>query len=205
MAFPALRADYWYHTIKDEVEWIHPKGMPRKTAWLTAQGCTCVYGYGGHTIPSAPFPEWMPSIMHEVMPICEVDGRNWPNSCNLNLYNDKYDPVSWHSDNEDMFAGATDCIRIISLSLGAPRTFLVKGNRHYRGPTSQVQTILFHGDLLIMDGLVQKHFVHSVPKEHVHTWPHEGPRINLTWRWVKKHKCQLQHVHPVPAAQSSLL
>ena len=205
LAFPSLNADYWYYLVKDSVEWIQPKNMPRKAAWLTAEDCSCVYGYGGHATPGAPFPEWLPHIMQEVMPLCEVDGETWPNSSNLNLYNDKDNSVSWHADNEDMFAGATECIRIISLSLGAPRTFLLKGNRHYHGPTSQVEVVLFHGDLLIMDGLVQKHFVHAVPKEDAQTWPHEGRRINLTWRWIKKHNCRLQGVHPVPVAQSTLI
>jgi hypothetical protein len=85
MAFAPLRADYWFHTILNDVHWIQP-GMPRKTAWLTANGCTCAYGYGGHQIPSAPFPIWMSAIMNDVMPMCEVDGNDWPNSCNLNLY-----------------------------------------------------------------------------------------------------------------------
>ena len=103
MAFPPKRADYWFYTIQREVDWIQPTGMPRKTAWLTAQGCTCAYGYGGHQVLSAPYPNWMPMIMNDVMPMCEVDGNDWPNSCNLNLYSQKHDSVAWHSDNEDMF------------------------------------------------------------------------------------------------------
>jgi hypothetical protein len=52
--------------------------------------------------------------------------------------------------------------------------------------------------------MVQKHLLHSVPKENAQTWPHQGPRINLTWRWIKKHRCQLQLANPAPLAQSSL-
>ena len=68
-----------------------------------------------------------------------------------------------------------------------------------------MQVVLFHGDLLIMDGMAQKHLVHAVLKEDIRTWPHQGqgPRINLTWRWIKKHRCQLQRANPAPLAQPS--
>mmetsp|Transcript_128089 Transcript_128089/g.255766 ORF Transcript_128089/g.255766 Transcript_128089/m.255766 type:complete len:239 (-) Transcript_128089:8-724(-) len=35
-----------------------------------------------------------------------------------------------------------------------------------------------------MEGMVQKHFMHRVPREE----NIEGPRINLTWRWILKHR-----------------
>ena len=147
----------------------------------------------------------MQALMNDVMPKCDVDPYDWPNSCNLNRYDDENDSVGWHSDNEDLFQGTKECIRIISLSLGAPRTFAVKGNRNYRGPVSEVQLTLFHGDLLTMDGMMQKHFLHTVPREDAWTWPHtaQGPRINLTWRWIRKHRCRLQSANPAPLAQPS--
>ncbi len=39
---------------------------------------------------------------------------------------------------------------------------------------------LGHGDVLCMDGMMQKHYLHRVPKEDFL----KGIRINLTWRWV---------------------
>merc|ERR1712224_1080525 len=38
------------------------------------------------------------------------------------------------------------------------------------------------------EGLVQKYYQHRVPKEKA-----TGPRINLTWRWVKKHRPGCPH------------
>merc|ERR1740123_2004963 len=37
---------------------------------------------------------------------------------------------------------------------------------------------------MTMEGMVQKHYMHRVPKED----NIEGPRINLTWRWIARHK-----------------
>eukprot|EP00419_Tripos_fusus_P030741 CAMPEP_0172768436 /NCGR_PEP_ID=MMETSP1074-20121228/184745_1 /TAXON_ID=2916 /ORGANISM="Ceratium fusus, Strain PA161109" /LENGTH=173 /DNA_ID=CAMNT_0013603837 /DNA_START=1 /DNA_END=519 /DNA_ORIENTATION=- len=37
---------------------------------------------------------------------------------------------------------------------------------------------------MTMEGMVQKHYMHRVPKED----NIEGPRINLTWRWVVRHR-----------------
>merc|ERR1711933_508356 len=42
---------------------------------------------------------------------------------------------------------------------------------------------LSNGDVCTMEGLTQKYYQHRVPKEKA-----TGPRINLTWRWVKNHR-----------------
>ena len=43
------------------------------------------------------------------------------------------------------------------------------------------QIWLDHGDLLVMDGLTQYEYVHSTAFEL------EGPRVNLTYRWISQH------------------
>merc|ERR1712110_190764 len=43
--------------------------------------------------------------------------------------------------------------------------------------------ILGDGDLCTMEGLCQKHYQHRVPKQI----EAQGPRINLTWRWLVRH------------------
>ena len=40
---------------------------------------------------------------------------------------------------------------------------------------------LDHGDLLVMDGLTQSEYVHSTASGL------QGPRVNLTFRWVAQH------------------
>ncbi len=57
--------------------------------------------------------------MEVIMPKCGVKTKDeWPDGCNVNLYRNGEDSVGWHSDDEDLFLGARETIRIISLSLG---------------------------------------------------------------------------------------
>jgi len=77
-------------------------------------------------------------------------------------------------------------IRIISLSFGQKRKFELRtnwpdDNGDRRNTVRKI--LLGNGDLMTMEGMTQKHFQHRVPKEG----RSEGPRINLTWRWVLKH------------------
>merc|ERR1711948_34492 len=90
----------------------------------------------------------------------------------------------WHADNESLFQGkVTDC-RIISLSLGQARKFELRCNGDFH------RLVLSDGDLCTMEGLVQKHYLHRVPKEN---GKGTETRINLTWRWVVLHggECEL--------------
>ena len=71
---------------------------------------------------------------------------------------------------------------IISLSLGASRTFSIRsvarGSRR-----SPLEVELAHGDILTMEGLFQTHWQHAVLRSSVPS----GCRVNLTWRWVSSH------------------
>merc|ERR1711862_338785 len=118
-----------------------------------------------------------------LMPFCGLpDATAWPNSCNLNLYEDGGMSVGWHSDDERLFNGKFQDIRIISFSLGARRKFELRPNWPDTGMVPIKPVLLGNGDLMTMEGMTQKHFQHRVPKEAV-----QGPRINLTWRWTLKH------------------
>jgi len=46
-----------------------------------------------------------------------------------------------------------------------------------------------------MEGMLQKHYQHRVPKENENL----GPRINLTWRWIARHnsKCPCDRKRPL--------
>ncbi|CAK9000046.1 unnamed protein product [Durusdinium trenchii] len=128
-------------------------------------------------------------MMHAIMPICGFrDPHCWPNSCNLNLYEDGGMSVGWHSDDESLFQGKLVDIRILSLSLGARRKFELRANWPEEAESTQPKSVMLSaalriwrdGDMMTMEGMTQKHFQHRVPKEgHV-----DGPRINLTWRWT---------------------
>jgi len=187
--FPAETLRKFQERINKATEWsqpISPKtGEPiqRKTAWMVAGKCRCTYKYGGVEVEPTEFPRWMVDLMELCMPLCGFETADrWPNCCNLNLYEDGGMAVGWHADDEQLFQGRMKDCPIISLSLGQTRTFELKPNDPEQGEPSPCRIALESGDLLTMEGLTQKHYQHRVPREKA-----DGPRINLTWRWIRKH------------------
>lgn len=176
----------FFTKIKDSCEWKQPEGafgqIPRKTCWMVKGNCKCKYRYGGLEVQPEEFPKWMIELMEVVLKPCGIAQNDWPNSCNLNLYEDGGMTVGWHSDDERLFQGKFRDCRIISLSLGATRKFELRRNWPEDREDRVQRVVLNTGDLLTMEGMFQKHFQHRVPREDV-----KEPRINLTWRWVKKH------------------
>merc|ERR1712060_614764 len=113
--------------------------------------------------------------MNVYMPYCGfVDPATWPDSCNANLYENGSQAVGWHSDDEPLFQGLRQDIRILSLSLGQRRTFVIRKNWPEDGEVSSYKMFLGNGALCTMEGMLQKHFQHRVPKEREDL----GPRIN---------------------------
>lgn len=90
------------------------------------------------------------------------------NSCLLNLYHTGEEGLGWHSDCEK---GA-----VASLTFGATRKFVFKHKR----TKEKVEFNLMRGDLLVMKGSTQKHWVHKLPP----TKKVVSPRINLTFRTI---------------------
>ncbi|CAK0831096.1 unnamed protein product, partial [Prorocentrum cordatum] len=182
-----------FGTIEKGTDWKQPEApngelIPRKTAWMVSRGCQCTYRYGRIEVEPQEFPPWMLSILREVMPLCGITDENeWPNSCNMNLYEDGGMSVGWHADDEALFQGKFNDIKIISLSLGVRRKFQLRANWPNENERVMRHIMLGDGDLMTMEGMTQKHFQHRVPKED----NVEGRRINLTWRWTVKHspKC----------------
>merc|ERR1719263_979055 len=106
--------------------------------------------------------------MQLTMPYCGLkDPSEWPNSCNLNLYEDGGMSVGWHTDDERLFNGKFQDIRIISLSLGASRKFELRLNWPDESKRERKFTnlVLGDGDICSMEGMFQKHFQHRVPRE----------------------------------------
>jgi len=145
-----------------------------------------------------------PSLMKTMMPYFGYKSEcpegnvdpEWPTCCNVNLYEDGAMSVGWHSDDERLFQGKFQDIRILSLSLGVKRTFELRVNHPEERERPKRAFPLGNGDLMTMEGMTQKHYNHRVPKEEVV----EGPRINLTWRWVLKHapRCPVGRNRPPP-------
>ena len=170
----------WYYQCVNDLPWLRPwvRGqlLNRKACWLTTGDAHRPYVYGGMKWPSFNMPEWFMIITHIVCDECGVTLEHLPNSCNANYYESGDDAVGWHADNEPLFQADKRDAMIISLSLGATRTF------SYRlGNTGRVENLpLRDGDICTMEGLMQKYYHHAVPHQHAKTLG----RINLTWRWV---------------------
>jgi len=187
--FTSEQTKLFWDQAKEGTDWKQPDGpmgpIPRKTAWLVAPGgCNCNYRYGRIEVEPMVYPPWFQSMMQIIMPLAGIsDPANWPNCCNANLYEDGSMSVGWHSDDEALFQGKFQDIRIISFSLGQKRKFEIRANWPEEGERPIRQVMLGDGDLMTMEGMLQKHFQHRVPKEG----GSDEPRINFTWRWNVKH------------------
>ncbi len=94
----------------------------------------------------------------------------------LNYYKTGDHYIGYHSDDEVL--SVDDLIG--SVSLGGSRRFLIRERSKTETPENY-EIVLNSGDLMIMDGLMQKFYKHSIPK----TKQKVAPRINLTFRKAK--------------------
>ncbi|CAE7946910.1 Dhx36, partial [Symbiodinium sp. KB8] len=149
----------FFKKIRDSVDWQQPEGplgqIPRKTCWMVKAGCDCKYRYGGIEVAPQKFPSWMNELMELVLKPCGLSQKDWPNSCNLNLYEDGGMTVGWHADDEKLFQGRFRDCRIISLSLGATRKFELRLNWPEEEEAQITRLTLRGGDLLTMEALIR--------------------------------------------------
>lgn len=95
----------------------------------------------------------------------------------LNYYENGQQYISYHADNEVV----KDTDLIASVSLGETRKFLVR-ERNKSDNEEKYDFVLENGDLMVMDGFMQRSYKHSVPKT---SKKNIGGRINLTFRLSK--------------------
>lgn len=189
-AFSADVLKNWWHMLATRIAWRRPTlapdlVLPRSAAWLTQEDCTCRYKYSSLEFEPLRMEPWFRDIMETVCRTAGITDR--PNSCNANYYDGGMQSVGWHSDDEPLFdACSTRDVLILSLSLGATRCFELHAKDK---PEDFVKLPLDNGDLCTMEGLCQKHYRHRVPRQK----NIDGPRINLTWRWVLRHERQCPH------------
>ena len=174
-AIPVARAEAHFRSLLWEIDWeqrsifVYGKrhNQPRLVAWHGDHGKT--YRYSGDTLIAKPWTE----SLRELREACEALAEHTFNSVLLNLYRDGNDAMGWHADNEPEL-GSNPVIA--SLSLGESRRFDLK--HKLTGEKRSVQ--LGNGDLLVMSGDTQRHWVHQVPRSaKVY-----APRINLTFRKI---------------------
>lgn len=104
------------------------------------------------------------------------------NMCFLNWYPDGAHYIGYHSDDESqLFKNAKGETLVFSISLGQERTFLVQR----KDKTRKEKTLslkVSDGSVLLMGGLCQTNYKHSVPPTKV---KNVKARLNLTFRIFK--------------------
>jgi len=141
---------------------------PRCQAWMGDSGVR-------PKVYSAMRVDWTPEMAQLRDHLCKSLGKHFDYVL-LNLYTNGLQYIGYHADDE--VRNHDDLIA--SVSLGAPRRFLVRPIilEQSQKPQKPLEWILRNGDLVTMNGEMQKHYKHSVPK----TAKKVGPRINLTFR-----------------------
>ena len=168
----------------DDVGIVWERRSGYETAWATrGHVCSCSYDYGrGPVLPQAN-----PSVFTEAVnlwsrvaslltPWCAKG--EVPTGVNLNQYAGNGSFIPWHCDNQPLFGSPFEPKVIVSMSLGHSVLFKLRRRASKNTPS---QIWLDHGDLLVMDGLTQYEYEHSTAFEL------EGPRVNLTYRWISQH------------------
>jgi alkylated DNA repair dioxygenase AlkB len=168
--FTPAEADELFARLKENVAWKQERGrfgrpFPRLTALYGDPGV--VYRYSGVTYPAAPWTEELAHIRRRVEQAASAPF----NSVLLNRYRDGSDSMGFHADDEPEL-GRNPIVP--SVSLGAPRRFLL---RHNAGRQT-LELCLTHGSLLVMAGTLQHHWQHALPK----VTDKVAERINLTFR-----------------------
>lgn len=149
--------------------------VPRLMAWHGDPGSAYTYSGTAHQ----PLP-WTGALAGIKARVEALTGHAF-NSVLLNRYRDGRDGMGWHADDEPELGRDP---AIASVSFGATRRFVL---RHRRQRPAREALLLGHGDLLLMAGPTQHHYVHAVPK----TARVVGERVNLTFRWVGPRRAHL--------------
>jgi alkylated DNA repair dioxygenase AlkB len=171
-------ADFFFKELIEKLAW--EQGVitmfgkkivePRLTAWYGDEGKS--YTYSGKKQEPHNWIEPLISIKNKIETTPSVFTPF--NSVLANFYRNGIDSMGYHSDDEKEL-GINPVIA--SLNLGETRRFLFRPKSKIGKP---YELLLNHGSLLIMQGAMQHHWQHAVPKEPKKT----KPRINLTFRWI---------------------
>jgi alkylated DNA repair dioxygenase AlkB len=139
--------------------------QPRLTAWHGEAS----YTYSGLRL--APLP--MTPLLAQLRAAVEDATGHRYNSVLLNYYRDGADSMGMHSDDEPELGPQP---AIASLSYGATRAFTLRHKTSKR----TLKFDLLDGNLLLMAGSLQRHWLHGINKTAKPT----GPRLNLTFRYI---------------------
>tara|TARA_X000000368_G_scaffold390284_1_gene353360 strand:+ start:891 stop:1841 length:951 start_codon:yes stop_codon:yes gene_type:complete len=198
---PEEKIEHLFQVLKDETDlefsqfYFMGHKRPRTELYIDDEYST-PYKYSGKILP--PFVKWgdpkIPPELELLRTHIQQMFRKKFDSVLINKYRDGQNSVDWHSDASPAYTkqNADDDVCIVSVSLGCTRKFNVKVMSQKGDKTAlEAEGIplpektkysydLGNGDILVMSGRMQKHWVHQVPKLK----PSEtcGVRINLTFR-----------------------
>lgn len=139
--------------------------QPRLTAWYGEAG----YTYSGLRLEALP----MTPLLELLRGAVEAATGHRYNSVLLNYYRDGADSMGMHSDDEPELGPQPV---IASLSYGASRTFTLR----HKASKRSLKFELGDGNLLLMGGALQHHWLHGINKTAKPT----GARLNLTFRYI---------------------
>ena len=128
-------------------------------------------------------PRPIPDCLDFLRRVTEVATNTQYNFCLVNYYATGNDSISFHSDDE-RFLGPDPAIA--SFTLGARRDFLMKhkppkeGGEGPQEPLKPLKLPLSSGDMILMRGPTQAHWLHSIPKRK--GGEVDRGRINITLR-----------------------
>ena len=189
VAFPGClegRRRFFLSSLLAARDWV--KKGSYHTAWAVPCDslCTCSYAYGqGPAIgPRSGKRRWslLAGLWRAVAPLMKpwCAEEEVPTAANLKLHRGRNSCVRWHCDDEPLFGeGVGTSKLIVPVSFGSQALFRWKGKSCLDGDASSCY--LDHGDLLVMVGQCQDEFLHCTDPGL------EQERINVTFRWIKKH------------------
>mmetsp|Transcript_42097 Transcript_42097/g.105933 ORF Transcript_42097/g.105933 Transcript_42097/m.105933 type:complete len:183 (+) Transcript_42097:1302-1850(+) len=154
------------------------------SVWMVEEGCNCHYRRGDVSLSPLTFPPWM----HEILKACMLgiglpDPETWPNCCSVAAYAQGSDCTDWHADDQLLFPASPTNFRSSSLWLWLGETRTLELRPKAKGEESlDGQVELVGGDIYTMEGSVQSHFLHRVPRAEF-----AGLSVCLIWRWIVAH------------------
>ncbi|MEB3335955.1 MAG: alpha-ketoglutarate-dependent dioxygenase AlkB [Leptolyngbyaceae bacterium] len=175
--FSSQESDRLYTELAQTIQWRQDQiqmfgkliPLPRLTAWYGDPGKS--YTYSGIQMSPEPWTSALLEIKSRIEPLAGVQF----NSVLLNQYRTGQDSMGWHSDDEPEL-GQNPVIG--SVSLGGTRRFLLR-HKHQKH-RERLTLDLTDGSFLLMQGSLQHHWQHHIPK----TSQAVPPRINLTFRVI---------------------
>lgn len=172
---PKDEADRYYESLLKNTPWREYQ-MPMYDKVVTAPRMVAWYGASEESDESALL--WTPELLVLKDKVEKETGLQF-NAVLLNLYRNGNDSVAWHSDREHQIGSNPN---IASLTFGQTRPFRFRHKTNKE--IGQLEIPLHHGTLLLMSGTTNTFWEHHIPKSAKEMLP----RINLTFRQVRKYK-----------------